>query len=100
MTVVKANERLMASAERELGAFMRAVSELFGSEHAHRAGDDWLDEFERMDTLPETAHELGAITIAAAVRVATWINVDGGPRPPCLLDPAANLIAEPNPQFY
>ena len=28
---------MMASAERELGAFMGAVSEVFGAEHARRA---------------------------------------------------------------
>jgi hypothetical protein len=49
----------MASAERELGAFMGAVSEVFGAEHARRAADDWLDEFERMDTLPETGSHFG-----------------------------------------
>ena len=53
----------MASAERELGAFMRAVSEMFGAEHARRAADDWLDEFERMDTLPETRSHLGVATL-------------------------------------
>ena len=64
-------EHLMASAERELGAFMSAVSESFGAEHARRAADDWLDEFDRIDTLPVTKREFGAITIAAAVRLAT-----------------------------
>jgi hypothetical protein len=71
-------EHLMTSAERELGAFMTAVSELFGTEHARRAADDWLDELERIDTLPETGRDFRAITIAAAVRLATWLNADGG----------------------
>ncbi len=70
-------EHLMASAERELGAFMRAVSEMFGAEHARRAADDWLDEFERMDTLPETRRYFGSVTIAAAARLATSLNTDG-----------------------
>ena len=70
-------EHLMASAERELGAFMRAVSELFGTEHARRAADDWLDEFERMETLLETRRDFGTITIASAARLATWLNADG-----------------------
>ena len=70
-------EHLMARAERELGAFMRAVSELFGTEHARRAADDWLDEFERIDALPETRRDFGAITIAAAARLAAWLNADG-----------------------
>jgi hypothetical protein len=63
-------EHLMVSAERELGAYLSAVSVLFGAEHARRAADDWLDEFERMDALPETRRDFGAITIRAAVRRA------------------------------
>ena len=70
-------EHVMASAERELGAFMRAVSEMFGAEHARRAADDWLDEFDRMDTLPETRRHFGSVTIAAAARLATSLNRDG-----------------------
>src|SRR4051794_26805948 len=71
-------EDLMPSAERELGAFMRAVSGLFGAEYARRAADDWLDELERMDSLPETRRDFGAITIAAAVRLATCVNAGRG----------------------
>src|SRR5580698_3730486 len=69
-------EQLMASAERELGAFMRAVSEMFGAEHARRAADDWLDEFERVDTLPEIRSHFGSVTIAAAARLATSLKTD------------------------
>ncbi len=36
---------LMAIAERELGAFIRAVTELFGPEQARLAGEDWVDEW-------------------------------------------------------
>ena len=66
----------MASAERELGAFMRAVSEMFGAEHTPRAADDWLDEFERIDTLPQTRSDFGSVTIAAAARLATALTND------------------------
>ena len=45
---------------------MRAVSEMFGAEHTPRAADDWLDEFERIDTLPQTRSDFGSVTIAAA----------------------------------
>ena len=45
-------EHLMASAERELGAFMTAVSELSGTEHVRRAAHDWLDELERNPDAP------------------------------------------------
>jgi hypothetical protein len=92
-------EHLIASAERELGAFMTAVSELFGTEHARRAADDWLDEFERIDTLPETGRDFGAITIAAAVRLATWLNADGGQPKRFALDTAADEVGEPICKF-
>ena len=92
-------EHLMASAERELGAFMKAVSELFGTEHARRAADDWLDELERLDTLPETGRDFRAITIAAAVRLATWLNADGGQPERCALDTAADEVGEPIRKF-
>src|ERR1700733_15223315 len=69
-------EHLMASAERELGAFMRAVSGMFGAEHARRAADDWLDEFERMNTLPGIRCHWGSVTIAAAARLAISLKTD------------------------
>ena len=36
--------KLMTMAERELGAFISAVTELFGSEQVSLAAEDWLDE--------------------------------------------------------
>lgn len=92
-------EHLMVSAERELGAFMTEVSELFGTEHARRAADDWLDEFEGLDTVPETGRDFRAITIAAAVRLATWLNADGGQAERCALDTAADEVGEPIHEF-
>jgi len=78
-------QHLMASAERELGSFIRAVSELFGADHAQRVAEDWLDELERaafnsIDTLPEARREFRAVTIAAAVRLAAWLDAHGGCR--------------------
>src|SRR5437867_723447 len=35
---------LMTMAQRELSAFIRAVTELFGSEQARLSAEDWLDE--------------------------------------------------------
>ena len=87
-------EHLMASAESELGAFISAVSELFGADHAQRAAEDWLVELERaafnsIDTLPEARRELRAVTIAAAVSLAGWVNAHEG-----TLD-TSDEIAEP-----
>jgi hypothetical protein len=62
---------LMAMAERELGAFISAVAELYGSEQANLAAEDWLDELESMDTLPGSKdREWRLTTIAASARLA------------------------------
>ena len=87
-------EHLMATAERELGAFMRAVSELFGAEHARRAADYWLDEFERMDTLPEMRSHFGSVTIAAVVRLATSRTAGGQSHARCA-GYGGDQVAEP-----
>jgi hypothetical protein len=64
---------LMARAERELGAFMQSVTDLFGIEEARLAADDWI-----------------SITISAASllakRVATrsrYLKVSPGPSSNC-----------------
>jgi hypothetical protein len=54
-------EHLMASAERELAAFMRAVSEMFGAEHARRAADDWLDELDGQRPISDLYGELAVL---------------------------------------
>jgi len=46
-----ADADLMVIAERELGAFIRAVTDLFGPEQARFAAEDWGDELELMDAL-------------------------------------------------
>src|SRR4029077_9165385 len=58
-------------AECELGAFISAVTELFGSEQARLAAEDWLDELLLMETLPGlTSRDWRLITIAASARLA------------------------------
>ncbi len=66
---------LMASAERELGAFVKAVTDSFGPEKAGRAAEDWLEELETM-ALPDelTSCLWRAITISAAARLAVRLN--------------------------
>ncbi|MGA8025673.1 MAG: hypothetical protein WB992_00910 [Bryobacteraceae bacterium] len=67
---------LMAVAERELGAFIRVVSELYGSEEAKLSAEDWLDELEAVDRLPGlNTREWRLITIAASTRLAARLTV-------------------------
>ena len=55
-----ADADLMGIAERELGAFIRAVTELFGPEQARLAAEEWVDELELVDALPgPTRRDLG-----------------------------------------
>ena len=70
-----ANADLMVIAERELGAFIRAVTELFGPEQARLAAEDWVDELELMDALPgPTRRDWGSVTIAASAQLARRLN--------------------------
>jgi hypothetical protein len=58
-------------AERELSAFIRAVTELFGPEQARLSTEDWLDESELMDRAPlATSGHWRAVTVAALARLA------------------------------
>ena len=72
--------KLMTMAERELGAFISAVTELFGSEQARLAAEDWLDELVLMETLPGlTSRDWRLITIAASARLANRVNASSHP---------------------
>jgi hypothetical protein len=58
-------------AERELSAFIRAVTQLFGPEEAKLSAEDWLDQSEIMDDPPRsTSRNWRAVTIAASARLA------------------------------
>jgi hypothetical protein len=70
-----ADADVLVIAERELGAFIRAVTELFGSEQARLAADVWVDELELMDALPgPTGREWGEVTVAASAQLARRLN--------------------------
>jgi hypothetical protein len=58
-------------AERELAAFLGAVTELLGPEQALLSAEDWLDESELMDSPPRsTSRDWRAVTVAASARLA------------------------------
>jgi hypothetical protein len=63
------------SAERELGAFLAAVTELFGADRARESAEDWLNELELQETFPANLN-WRPITVAAAVRLAHRLNGD------------------------
>ena len=72
--------KLMTMAERELGAFLSAVTELFGSEQARLAAEEWLDELLLMEALPGlTSRDWRLITIAASARLANRVNASSHP---------------------
>ena len=74
---------VMSMAERELGAFISVVTELYGSEQARISAEDWLEEVNSMDPLRNfTAREWRMITIAAAARLASRLSEMGFLRTP------------------
>jgi hypothetical protein len=65
----------MTMAERELGAFISAVTELFGPEQVRLAVQDWMDELVLMEALPGvTSRDWRLVTIAASARLANRVN--------------------------
>ena len=62
-------------AERELSAFIGAVTELFGPVQAAESTEDWLGESELMDSPPRsTSRDWRSVTIAASARLAGRID--------------------------
>ena len=64
----------ITTAERELSAFFRAVTERFGSEHAELSAEDWLQELIEIDGLPTSAREWRLITAKVSTRLAIGVN--------------------------
>ena len=68
-------DSLIRMAERELGAFFAAVTELFGPEQARLSVEDWLEELQSLDTLPGLRNcDWREVTVAASTRLATRVN--------------------------
>lgn len=64
-------------AERELSAFIGAVTELFGSEQARLSAQDWLDESNFIESQARaTLQGWLAVTVAASARLAR--RIEGG----------------------
>lgn len=70
-----AYEQQTHMAERELSAFIGAVTELFGPEQARASTGDWLEEAELTDSPPlSTERNWHAVTIAASARLAARLK--------------------------
>jgi hypothetical protein len=65
---------LMTMAERELAAFFRAVTELFGPEQAEASAEDWLHELTAIDGLPASTRQWRRLTFQALARLARRVN--------------------------
>ena len=66
---------LIKMAERELGAFFAAVTELFGPEQARLSVEDWLEELESLDMLPGLRNfDWRQVTLAVLTRLANRVN--------------------------
>lgn len=62
-------------AERELSAFIAAVTERFGPEQARASTEDWLAEAEILDGSPRsTSRDWRSVTIAASASLASRID--------------------------
>ena len=61
-------------AERELTAFFNAVTQLFGSEQAELAAEDWLQELVEIDGLPASARGWRMITAKVSPRLPSRAN--------------------------
>jgi hypothetical protein len=70
---------LMTMAERELSAFFKAVTEVFGAEQAEISAEDWLQEVIDIDGLPASTREWRLITAKASTRLASRVSASSLP---------------------
>ena len=62
-------------AELELSSFLAAVTKLYGAGQARLSAQDWLDEFDLIDSSPlSTERNWRAVTLAASARLARRLN--------------------------
>jgi hypothetical protein len=65
---------LITMAERELSAFFKAITQLFGSEQANLSAEDWLRELSENDDLPASSRDWQLISAKASTRLASRVN--------------------------
>ena len=65
---------LLKMAERELAAFVSAVTELFGAEQAKLSAEDWLHELAAINCLPASTREWRLISVNVSARLANRVE--------------------------
>ena len=75
--IAHSRAKLIASAERELSAFLSAVAGSFDPEEATLAAKDWLQQLEGMKTLSDSPRQLRLLSISAAAKLAKRVNSEG-----------------------
>jgi hypothetical protein len=67
--------KLMKVAERELSSFVRAITEVFGSEAAFPLGEEWLQQLSSTKLGCSSAeHSLRLITIKTSTRLSEILS--------------------------
>jgi hypothetical protein len=91
----------MRTAERELAAFISAVTELFGPAQARLAANDWLDESERIDSpLRPTNRDWRAVTVAASAQLANRLTVARQHRTPLVASVDTKVLPIPSSDCF
>lgn len=62
-------------AERELSAFIRSVTELFGPTQAELSAEDWLRELNNSEALPTTIREWHSFSAKVSGKLARRISL-------------------------
>jgi hypothetical protein len=65
---------LLAMADKELKAIYSAVTELFGSDQAEAAAEDWLHELMATNDLPASTRQWRLLTVKVLTRLANRVN--------------------------
>jgi hypothetical protein len=65
---------LTMMAERELSAFFRAITQIFGLEQAQLSAEDWLRELMETGGLPGSPRNWRLITAKASTRLASRVR--------------------------
>jgi hypothetical protein len=83
--------------DRELAAFLGAVTELLGPEQAKVSAEDWLDESELMDSPPRsTGRDWRAVTVAASARLVKRLTMALRHRSPLTASAATKVSPIPS----